>query len=69
MKNLNLALNSEVAEFIQENGKYGVAALAMWIAGKTIYEIALEAIQNGYELTFQFGKEKNEIRFFKPECA
>ena len=68
MKNLNLALNSEVARFIQENGKHGVTVIVAWMACKAVVEIASEAIQNGYELNFQLSKEKN-IKFFKPECA
>lgn len=66
---LSLVLNSDVTEFIQNNGKYGVAVIGIGCACNVLVQIASIAIENGYELNIQFGKDQNGITIGKPSAA
>ena len=65
----NTVLNSNLLPFIKDNGKYGIALLGLIYVTDIVRELAKEAMEKGYEVDIQAGKEKIGIKFTNPKCA
>lgn len=61
----NTALWDNMLPAIKENGKYGITLVVLAMT----YDLAKQAIKQGYGLDFQIGKDKIDLKFIQPQAA
>ena len=62
----NTVLSKELLPVIKENGKYGIALLGVIYIGNLVHDAVIKAMDKGYEVDVQAGKDKIAIKFTQP---
>lgn len=68
-KTSKAVLSKDLGSIIKENGKYGIALLVTMYIGNLVYETVNNAMDKGYNVDVQIGKDKIGVKFTQPQSA
>ena len=63
IKNVNTTVDKEIVPFVEKNGVYGVILVSMIL----MYDLAVKALDKGYEIDWNTGKENPGIKITRPK--
>lgn len=65
----NIVLSKELVSIIRDNGKYGIMLLGTIYVGNLVYDAVIGAMEKGYDIDVEAGKEKVRVKFTQPKTA